>query len=139
EILHYDALTPAGDQLGKLGAVDSCYYFATPKIFQRKSALYEPEKLRVFLRVYADGFFDLCTALAHGESGRVAVFYPSTAAIDQSGGANAEYVRRNPGKLPQRIHARHSRHLPPPAPNSDGSNRNNRRCQRRQRVGRDAA
>jgi acyl dehydratase/NAD(P)-dependent dehydrogenase (short-subunit alcohol dehydrogenase family) len=92
EILHYDALTPAGDQLGKLGAVDSCYYFATPKIFQRKSALYEPEKLRLFLRFYADGFFDLCTALAHGESGKVAVFYPSTAAIDQRVGATAEYA-----------------------------------------------
>src|ERR1700722_1375711 len=39
EILHYDALTPAGDQLAKLGAVDSCYYFATAKIFQRKAAL----------------------------------------------------------------------------------------------------
>ena len=92
EILHYDALTPARDQLGRLGAVDSCYYFATPKIFQRKSALYEPEKLRVFLSYYADGFFDLCTALAHGESGKVAIFYPSTVAIDQGISATAEYA-----------------------------------------------
>jgi acyl dehydratase/NAD(P)-dependent dehydrogenase (short-subunit alcohol dehydrogenase family) len=92
EILHYDALTPAGHQLAKLGAVDSCYYFATPKIFQRKAALYEPEKLRVFLSYYADGFFDLCTALAHGESGKVAVFYPSTVAIDQRVGTTAEYA-----------------------------------------------
>jgi len=92
EILHYDALTPAGHQLAKLGAVDSCYYFATPKIFQRKAALYEPEKLRVFLRFYADGFFDLCTALAHGQSGKVAIFYPSTVAIDQRVGTTAEYA-----------------------------------------------
>ena len=44
EILRYDALTPAREQLGQLGIVDCCYFFATPKIFQRKSALYEPEQ-----------------------------------------------------------------------------------------------
>lgn len=49
DILHYDALKPAGKQLQQLGAVDCAYYFATPRIFQRKSALYEPDKLRTFL------------------------------------------------------------------------------------------
>jgi len=104
EILHYDALTPASDQLGRLGAVDSCYYFATPKIFQRKSALYEPEKLRVFLRFYADGFFDLCTALAHEGPGKIAIFYPSTVAIDQGLGATAEYAM---AKMAGEILAKH--------------------------------
>jgi NAD(P)-dependent dehydrogenase (short-subunit alcohol dehydrogenase family) len=90
EILHYDALKPAGAQLQQLGAIDCAYYFATPRIFQRKSALYEPEKLRTFLSVYADGFFDLCTALARG--GNVIVFYPSTVAIDEANSATAEYA-----------------------------------------------
>jgi MaoC dehydratase-like protein len=92
EILRYDALLPARDQLRNLGVVDCCYYFATPRIFQRKSALYEPEKLRTFLSFYADGFFDLCTALAHPGSRKVAVFYPSTVAIDQSVSTTTEYA-----------------------------------------------
>jgi hypothetical protein len=92
EILRYDALLPAGEQLQALGMVDCCYYFATPKIFQRKSALYEPEKLRRFLSFYADGFFDLCTALTHGGPRRIAMFYPSTAAIDESVSTTAEYA-----------------------------------------------
>ena len=93
DILRYDALSPPREQLQKLGdAVDCCYYFATPKIFQRKSALYEPEKLRAFLGFYADGFFELCTALAHDGAGKLAMFYPSTVAIDQASGATAEYA-----------------------------------------------
>ena len=92
EIMRYDALVPPDEQLHKLGIVDCCYYFATPKIFQRKSALYEPEKLRKFLRFYADGFFDLCTALAHDRPGKLAVFYPSTVAIDEGSSSTAEYA-----------------------------------------------
>ena len=92
EILRYDALSPAGEQLQKLGAVDCCYYFATPRIFQRKSALYEPEKLRTFLSFYADGFFDLCTAIAHDGPGKLALFYPSTIAIEAAVGSTAEYA-----------------------------------------------
>jgi NAD(P)-dependent dehydrogenase (short-subunit alcohol dehydrogenase family) len=92
EILRYDALSPANEQIRKLGALDCSYYFATPKIFQRKSALYEPEKLRTFLSFYADGFFDLCTALADGTAGKVVVFYPSTVAIDEAASTTAEYA-----------------------------------------------
>lgn len=92
DILRYDALMPAAAQLKNLGAVDCCYYFATPRIFQRKSALYEPDKLRAFLSFYADGFFDLCTELAHGESGKVVIFYPSTVAIDEGTSTTAEYA-----------------------------------------------
>jgi hypothetical protein len=93
DIVRYDALSPPREQLRELGdAVDCCYYFATPKIFQRKSALYEPEKLRAFLGFYADGFFELCAALAHNGAGKLAMFYPSTVAIDQGIGTTAEYA-----------------------------------------------
>jgi hypothetical protein len=76
DIMHYDALSPACEQLSKLEAIDCCYYFATPKIFLRKSALYEPERLRNFPSFYADGFFEPCSALASRGSGKIAVFYP---------------------------------------------------------------
>ena len=92
EILSYDALLPAREQLQNLGAVDCCYYFATPKIFQRKSDLYEPEKLRRFLSFYADGFQNLCAALAHDGPGKTVMFYPSTVAIDEGASATAEYA-----------------------------------------------
>jgi NAD(P)-dependent dehydrogenase (short-subunit alcohol dehydrogenase family) len=91
-ILRYDALSPASEQLQTLGAVDCAYYFATPKIFQRKSALFEPAKLRTFLDFYADGFFDLCTSLAHDGPGKLALFYPSTVAIDEGVSTTAEYA-----------------------------------------------
>jgi len=92
DIMRYDALSPAREQLAKLEAIDCCYYFATPKIFLRKSAVYEPERLRGFLSFYADGFFDLCSALTSAASRKIAVFYPSTAAIDEALGTTAEYA-----------------------------------------------
>ncbi|MBI5319932.1 SDR family NAD(P)-dependent oxidoreductase [Bradyrhizobium sp.] len=92
DVICYDALRPAAAQLGGAGAVDSCFYFATAKIFQRKSALFEPEKLRVFLDYYVDGFFDLCSALVQANSGGVAMFYPSTTALDAATAGIAEYA-----------------------------------------------
>jgi acyl dehydratase/NAD(P)-dependent dehydrogenase (short-subunit alcohol dehydrogenase family) len=92
DLLRYDALESAAAQLRNLPSVDCAYYFATPKIFQRKSALYEPDKLRGFLKFYADGFHDLCTALVRDGSGKLAVFYPSTVAIEQGNSATAEYA-----------------------------------------------
>jgi NAD(P)-dependent dehydrogenase (short-subunit alcohol dehydrogenase family) len=92
DVIHYDALDPAGSPLDGIGAVDSCYYFATAKIFQRKSALVEPEKLRTFLSYYADGFYNLCTALTPNRGGKIGVFYPSTVAIDEATSTTAEYA-----------------------------------------------
>jgi NAD(P)-dependent dehydrogenase (short-subunit alcohol dehydrogenase family) len=92
DIMHYDALSPAREQLATLEAIDCCYYFATPKIFLRKSASYEPERLRSFLSFYTDGFFELCSALASRGSGKIAVFYPSTVAIDEGLSNAAEYA-----------------------------------------------
>ena len=92
DVVRYDALEPAGTQLDGIRAVDFCYYFATAKILQRKAALYEPEKLRAFLSYYADGFYDLCTALAQSRERRIAIFYPSTVLIDEEVSGAAEYA-----------------------------------------------
>jgi NADP-dependent 3-hydroxy acid dehydrogenase YdfG len=92
DIIHYDVLDPTGSQLDGIGAVDSAYYFATAKIFQRKSALIEPEKLRTFFSYYVDGFSKLCTALAQGRTDRIGIFYPSTVAIDETVSTMAEYA-----------------------------------------------
>lgn len=92
DVIRYNALEPADDQLNGIGAIGCCYYFATAKIFQRKSALFEPEKLRTFLGYYADGFYGLCTRLAQDCTGRIGMFYPSTAAIAEETSGVAEYA-----------------------------------------------
>jgi acyl dehydratase/NAD(P)-dependent dehydrogenase (short-subunit alcohol dehydrogenase family) len=92
DIIRYDALEPAGGQLNGVGAVGGCYYFATARIFQRKSALYQPDRLLKFLNYYADGFYDLCTALAQDSTGRIGIFYPSTSAISEEVAGVAEYA-----------------------------------------------
>jgi NAD(P)-dependent dehydrogenase (short-subunit alcohol dehydrogenase family) len=91
DVIQYDALQPAAAQLSGIGAVDSCYYFATTKIFQRRSDQFEPARLRVFLDYYVDGFFNLCAALAEQNAG-VAIFYPSTTAVDTATAGIAEYA-----------------------------------------------
>ena len=48
--------------------------------------------VRGFLKFYADGFHDLCTALIRDGSRKLAVFYPSTVAIEQGNSATAEYA-----------------------------------------------
>ncbi len=92
DILRYDALFAAAEQLGALQPVDCCYYFATPKIFLRKSGLFEADTLRSFLSFYTDGFFDLCTALVRDRTDTLAMFYPSTVAIEQGLNTTAEYA-----------------------------------------------
>jgi NAD(P)-dependent dehydrogenase (short-subunit alcohol dehydrogenase family) len=91
DVMRFDALAPAHEQLRGL-KIDCCYYFATPKIFQRKPALYDPETMRLFLRFYTDGLFDICAELGSDASTRTVVFYPSTTAIDEGVGNIAEYA-----------------------------------------------
>jgi NAD(P)-dependent dehydrogenase (short-subunit alcohol dehydrogenase family) len=92
DILRYDALLPSGEQLRAIQPVDCCYYFATPKIFLRKAGLYEAAKLRTFLDFYVDGFADLCATLVRDRSDKLAIFYPSTVAIEQGLNTTAEYA-----------------------------------------------
>jgi hypothetical protein len=83
DVIHYDALLPAGPQLSILRqAPSSFYYFATPPIFRRKTALYEPDLLREFVCFFVDGFYDLCSALRACQARRLVGFYPSTIAIE---------------------------------------------------------
>jgi hypothetical protein len=93
DVMPYDALAPAGDQLAAAGRIDGCYYFATARIFQRKQAeVYAPDRLRTHLAYYVDGFHELCMALASRAPGEIAVFYPSTLAIDEETSGLAEYA-----------------------------------------------
>jgi acyl dehydratase/NAD(P)-dependent dehydrogenase (short-subunit alcohol dehydrogenase family) len=101
DILRYDALAPASDQLADIGAIDSCYYFATSRIFERKLAeTFSPQRLRRHLSYTTDAFHALCSELAARASAEVAgkassrigIFYPSTVAIDTEASGIAEYA-----------------------------------------------
>jgi MaoC like domain/KR domain len=93
EVIRYDALSPAADQIATAGRIDSCYYFATARIFQRRQAeAYAAKRLRTHLAFYVDGFHALCMALAGRASGKTAIFYPSSVAIDEETSGLAEYA-----------------------------------------------
>ena len=144
DVIRYDVLDPASSQLDGIGTIDSCYYFATAKIFQRKSTQFEPERLQTFLRYYIDGFSDLCTALAQSNPGNIGIFYPSTVAIDEEVSGAAEYaMAKRAGEILAKSHQHTfmpslARGNATPAANHDGPDRHHRRRQRAGRIGRDA-
>jgi acyl dehydratase/NAD(P)-dependent dehydrogenase (short-subunit alcohol dehydrogenase family) len=94
DLLRYDALAAPADQLAGIGAIDSCYYFATSRIFERKLATdHSPERLRRHLAYYVEAFEALCTSLSANASGKIGIFYPSTVAIDTEAAGIAEYAQ----------------------------------------------
>jgi NAD(P)-dependent dehydrogenase (short-subunit alcohol dehydrogenase family) len=58
------------------------YYFATPHIFERKKALFEPEIFDRFVKCYVTDFYkiiDFCAALSPE---RLSIFFPSSDALN---------------------------------------------------------
>jgi acyl dehydratase/NAD(P)-dependent dehydrogenase (short-subunit alcohol dehydrogenase family) len=93
ELLRYDALAPASNQLAGIGAIQSCYYFATSRIFERKLAgTFSPQRLRRHLSYTSDAFHALCSELSARASTRIGIFFPSTIAIDTEASGIAEYA-----------------------------------------------
>lgn len=83
EVLQYDATLPAASQFAQLGsAPTSLYYFATTPIFFRKTRLYTPAVFEKFYRVYAEGFYEVCTSALRDSKPGSSVFYPSSIAVE---------------------------------------------------------
>jgi NAD(P)-dependent dehydrogenase (short-subunit alcohol dehydrogenase family) len=105
DVLCYDALASPADQLAGIGAIDSCYYFATSRIFERKLATdHSPARLRRHIAYYVDAFEALCSTLSANASGKIGIFYPSTVAIDTAVAGIAEYAQ---AKAAGEVMARH--------------------------------
>lgn len=80
-VIPFDATRPAGPQLNGLAeAPTHAYYFATPAIFRRPGAFFEPERLASFTDIYVRGFWSVCEAL-RALRPDVAIFYPSSVAV----------------------------------------------------------
>jgi hypothetical protein len=83
EVLQYDATLPATNQFAQLSpAPTSLYYFATTSIFLRKTRLYSPAVFEKFYRVYAEGFYEVCTSALRDSKPGSSVFYPSSVAVE---------------------------------------------------------
>jgi NAD(P)-dependent dehydrogenase (short-subunit alcohol dehydrogenase family) len=75
------------------GAYDAVYYFPTPRIFRKKSEVFERSVFHQFHHFYVDSFYELCALLERTiVDGRIQVFLPSTVAIDERPKGLAEYA-----------------------------------------------
>jgi NADP-dependent 3-hydroxy acid dehydrogenase YdfG len=90
----YDSSGDTAAQLAALGEdVNQLYYFATPPIFRRTSDLFSPDEFRNFCSVYVDGFYNVCRFVrARSRAPELAVFYPSSVAVEQGPAGLAEYA-----------------------------------------------
>jgi NAD(P)-dependent dehydrogenase (short-subunit alcohol dehydrogenase family) len=83
EVLQYDATLPATSQFAHLDSTPtSLYYFATTPIFVRKTRLYTPAVFEKFYRVYAEGFYEVCTTTLRDSKPGSSVFFPSSVAVE---------------------------------------------------------
>ncbi len=62
---------------------DELYYFATPHIFTRKKALFEPELFAAFADSYVSGLMRVVLALRQHPGLPLRIFLPSSEAIDE--------------------------------------------------------
>lgn len=92
ETLVYDARKPAAEQLALLtDAPTHAYYFATPAIFRVQSEMFYQERLKEFLTIYVDGFWQLSQALRACQP-RLSVFYPSSVFVTERPQGMTEYT-----------------------------------------------
>lgn len=93
ECLKYDIASPAEVQLARLASpVAAAYYFASCQIFRRRTEAFNPELLDEFLAFYVHGFYQLCTALRTVSPAGIAVFYPSSTAVEERPREMTEYA-----------------------------------------------
>lgn len=75
-----------------LPAINQLYYFATPKIFGKRTSCFDDALYQQFFSVYVDGFEAVCQQIVE-RGNRPAILYPSTVAIDKPLPELAEYVK----------------------------------------------
>jgi hypothetical protein len=93
EVIEYDARQPADRQLASLKhPATHLYYFATPAIAKRKTALFVGEQFAEFNSFYVGGFLQLVEAALRRAPDGIAVFYPSTVYVQDRPRNMTEYA-----------------------------------------------
>lgn len=80
------------DVLHKLGEFNQVYYFATPKIFGKRSFSYDKSVYQSFHEIYVDGFKKVVDYFKNSVK-KTVIYYPSTVAIDSPIAELAEYIQ----------------------------------------------
>ncbi len=75
-----------------LSGINQLYYFATPKIFGKRTSQFDETLYQKFLMVYVNGFESICKQLI-ASGNRFSAFYPSSVAIEQPLPELAEYAK----------------------------------------------
>ncbi len=92
ECIAYDADKPTAEQLASL--VDTpthAYYFATPTIYRPQAKMFSADRLKAFLSIYVDGFWQLTEAL-RARQPKLSLFYPSSAFVTERPQGMTEYA-----------------------------------------------
>ena len=88
----YDARKPAAEQLTQLEVTPThIYYFATPSIFRPQSDIFVAERLKDFLAIYVEGFWELAHTL-RARQPKLSIFYPSSVFITERPRGMTEYT-----------------------------------------------
>ncbi|HWE84440.1 MAG TPA: SDR family NAD(P)-dependent oxidoreductase [Terracidiphilus sp.] len=91
ETLPYDVRKSAIDQLAMLAEIPThVYYFATPTIDRPQREIFVAERLRVFLDVYVEGFWQLAQVLRTRQP-KLSLFYPSSVYVNDRPKGMTEY------------------------------------------------
>ena len=94
EVVHCDAERPgkAFEWLDSVGIVPThLYYFASPRVFQKRGRAYSAELYQRFASIYVDGFEAVLLACRERRPEGLTVFYPSSRALDGDTALLAEY------------------------------------------------
>ena len=92
EKMRFDVLTGSFDLLARAArrfGATHLYYFATPRIFARRREPFDDDLFRLFTTFYVTAFAKACAAVANGP---LAVFFPSSTALDHPRRELTEYI-----------------------------------------------
>lgn len=75
------------------GALNAIYFFATPRIFRKKSGVFDPQLYREFSDFYILKFYELCRFLEGNiPAGKIKLYVPSTVFVESRPKGMAEYA-----------------------------------------------
>jgi acyl dehydratase len=94
EVLKLDVLTDAFENLGlEASSLDAVYFFATPRIFRKKEAVFDQRQFEELFSFYVERFNKLCLWLETNRRGRkVKVYMPSSVFVVERPKGMTEYA-----------------------------------------------
>ena len=93
EIVSYDILCDTIESLDiDINSIQMIYFFATPRIFRKKSALFVERLYDEFVNAYVKKLFSICIYLESNLKNKLKMYFPSTIAVENRGNDLTEYA-----------------------------------------------